>query len=440
MNRSPGQFHSLLRPAPTLSGGRAERCWRRDGLRQSEKLRAVVTGSDWVNELVYVDLSLSDQPLLGYTLAALMARDGTGNVLQEDESPSQSRFNHVVATGARELLKSETSRDVYRASPLDQSPHARQVARTTKVLNAAQSGLQTQRQVSASMLQRLAGPAGDSFRLNPNDSQRGKNQHLAFSATEAGTRSLSVERLAAVDRANADEPSAFIKRAARRAEIVWRKQSKQFASHGAFLQSAEETQPSSSPDFVEHWSIPVTGSAAPQVLLTRLGNSDKLPAASSSGQMERQLSGSALTGRPRRPTSTETLPVNDSSSARPPFSNSLAKPTAMAAAVNETTAGDDASNRTRSEIFSSSLADESSPRFETHARSDRLAAPALAPSLPPLPPPRSNAETPLPVAAANAQRDAKRDEAFARGEDLNVLAAQIDRILKQEARRHGIDV
>jgi hypothetical protein len=44
------------------------------------------------------------------------------------------------------------------------------------------------------------------------------------------------------------------------------------------------------------------------------------------------------------------------------------------------------------------------------------------------------------MAAATARIGARQVEDAAHAEDLSALAARINRILKEEARRHGIDV
>jgi hypothetical protein len=58
----------------------------------------------------------------------------------------------------------------------------------------------------------------------------------------------------------------------------------------------------------------------------------------------------------------------------------------------------------------------------------------------PLRPPDEPGIAVLPVAAATAQRDARHEEAAAQVEDLSLMAAQIERILNEQARRHGINV
>jgi len=69
-----------------------------------------------------------------------------------------------------------------------------------------------------------------------------------------------------------------------------------------------------------------------------------------------------------------------------------------------------------------------------------VAPTALTPALSPLLPPAFAGAPPLPVAADTARRIAWRDEVEAQETDLSVLAAQVKRILDEEARRHGIDV
>jgi hypothetical protein len=71
--------------------------------------------------------------------------------------------------------------------------------------------------------------------------------------------------------------------------------------------------------------------------------------------------------------------------------------------------------------------------------SERIAPPAVAPSLPRLLPPQGASE-PAPALAAQIARQDARQEAMRSEDDLAGLAANIKRILDEEARRHGIDV
>lgn len=72
--------------------------------------------------------------------------------------------------------------------------------------------------------------------------------------------------------------------------------------------------------------------------------------------------------------------------------------------------------------------------------SPNLAPTVLTPALWPLLPPPSAGAPVSPVAADSVRRIAWRDEVEAQQTDLSVLAAQVKRILDEEARRHGIDV
>ncbi len=73
---------------------------------------------------------------------------------------------------------------------------------------------------------------------------------------------------------------------------------------------------------------------------------------------------------------------------------------------------------------------------------ERIAPPALAPSLPPLSPltpaPQTAASGVLPLASETARQGAREEATPA--EDLDALAAKIKFILDEQARRHGIDV
>lgn len=70
----------------------------------------------------------------------------------------------------------------------------------------------------------------------------------------------------------------------------------------------------------------------------------------------------------------------------------------------------------------------------------RIAPATLTPSLAALKSPPTSGEAVLPIAAVTARQGARAREAVAQGDDLNVLAVQIKRILDEDARRHGIDV
>jgi hypothetical protein len=72
--------------------------------------------------------------------------------------------------------------------------------------------------------------------------------------------------------------------------------------------------------------------------------------------------------------------------------------------------------------------------------SPNLAPTVLTPELSPLLPPPAAGSPPIAAAADAARRIAWRDEVEAHETDLSTLAAQMKRILDEEARRHGIDV
>jgi hypothetical protein len=74
------------------------------------------------------------------------------------------------------------------------------------------------------------------------------------------------------------------------------------------------------------------------------------------------------------------------------------------------------------------------------ATSARIAPPTIAASLPPLQPPQMVNMPASTLAAFLAQQGAKQEESATPAEDLSKLAAQIKRILDEEARRYGIDV
>src|SRR5262249_18485968 len=90
--------------------------------------------------------------------------------------------------------------------------------------------------------------------------------------------------------------------------------------------------------------------------------------------------------------------------------------------------------------LSSTLAPPINSEVREQRDSPELAPTVLTHDLSPLLPPASAGSPALPVAAEAARRIAWRDEVEAHSTDLSVLAAQMKRILDEEARRHGIDV
>jgi hypothetical protein len=86
--------------------------------------------------------------------------------------------------------------------------------------------------------------------------------------------------------------------------------------------------------------------------------------------------------------------------------------------------------------------DNFDPRMEdapsTSGWAKQIEPPITAPQLPPLIPPQMIGMPVVPVATATIRREARAEERA--DEDLDLLATRIQRILDEEARRHGIDV
>lgn len=86
--------------------------------------------------------------------------------------------------------------------------------------------------------------------------------------------------------------------------------------------------------------------------------------------------------------------------------------------------------------------DNFDPRMEdapsTSGWAKQIEPPVTAPQLPPLIPPQMIGMPVVPVATATIRREARAEEMA--DEDLDLLATRIQRILDEEARRHGIDV
>jgi hypothetical protein len=85
-------------------------------------------------------------------------------------------------------------------------------------------------------------------------------------------------------------------------------------------------------------------------------------------------------------------------------------------------------------------AESSITDFQARRSSSNFSPPSVTPSLPPLLPAVSPGSPTLPLASATSRYGAWRGEVDAPETDLSLLAAQMKRILDEEARRHGIDV
>jgi hypothetical protein len=258
------------------------------------------------------------------------------------------------------------------------------------------------------------------------------------------------------------EPARCVQRVAHRIEAAFQRHALRTHDLATAVVRRGKALPVDLQWLTDHWSMPINGPTASAAILTRLASSASLPdrgsrpdvagepfRANSNGnepapvivepshKQPRQISASSAVHQSR---------IAKHSQQLAPWDKHVSQPWSSQA--------DDTAETVASRIFSepplpqtgaaeqwSSLAPASAQAVPllTPANAPAIAPPSLTPSLPPLHSHQQD-DSILPIAAATAQRQARFAEEIAHGEDLTLLAERIERILKQEARRHGIDV
>ncbi len=471
----------------TLSGGRAPGCWRQDLSRETWRLTGIRRGSRWVEDLLNFDLRLTDQPLLGRTLAALMAQDVVRQAPRAEPTPSRAKFGEAAPSRQREPKRAaEAGTQRSSAAPDGVKDPMRGSASGSNPPDSTQEVMELPPQVETSLLRRIA--AASALLLKEDSDKRtdgfveGTNDRdtIASPAQSSSTRkrlkddffqgpslrgktqlqSALVEGRASVAPVSQFENITLAERAAQRVETALRQD---LSARDLSQTSTARIKSDRSRwlSLADNWSIPLNGPNASADLLIRLANLNLLPEHGSRRDSERETTraNSSRSGTVQPP-SDYILDRSGPFTARQPIDHahsqfqqqsSWTKPTneswpapgdeVFAAAASSALAGPLHSTTNDAEqAFLQATADRQTAPSQMQTTTPSIAPPSLTPSLLPLHPPRTSGEEVLPVAVITAQRDARADEVTARGEDLTLLASRIERILNDEARRHGIDV
>ena len=415
----------------SLSGGRAAESWCRELASGTQWVTAAINSCNWLNELVEIDLWVSRYPLFGHSLQALTNRERTNTGATESSAPrtpaSQPVNGNPRSSKTRPTVAGEpfdvSSKDAGANRPASRSKNTWSTSVTEQVLRL-------QAQAGISLLRRHAGQDNS---LDNVDSQTVKTRIQPRSDRARVPADLRRET----------KPGALLARAARRAERAWfagapdRRGFDRFTTH-------TRAPAASSPSFAADWSRTVAGLRASAELLTVLANSGRGLDGRSPGLEDRERS-------------TNSAAANSDTTAPPSNSHWRGAPSASAAnkhyeetqwpregAKRALVTGVESSSRPfaadSTSLLFSPLPSRTVEGIAELPSEIRLAPPTVTPSPVTLRPPADPAVPVLPVAAASAQRGAKAEEAIAQGEDLTLLAARIERLLNQEARRHGIDV
>jgi hypothetical protein len=416
MNQAHGPLSSASDFLSIFEGGRSPEFWRQQHARRVEWTNTIQRSSGWLEEIVNVDLELSGQPLLGDTLAALMSRHAGPKTVATDSAAARATFSEPTRIGERESnARADFNRRKSFRALLDRVPEPKRAVFTPRIStknDRAEGVLQLQQQAGSSLLRRIAAEAREfsDFLSEPGggvDANGGKRNSAHSinvaerlrrdrlrAATLAAAQSTVAERFSPPTRITPVEAATLLERAARRIKMTLVSESLLRRA----LSSAVEPGGASRHDLrslTDHWSMPLSGPVASANILMRLASADR---------------------------SLDLL--NDAAkdiSSVDPLEQSLA------------------SSRVPQPVYDSTASASQTTRSSTPTDAPAIAPPSVTQSLPPLHSHKQD-DVVVPVAAATAQRQARIEEHIAREDDLPLLAERLDRILKQEARRHGIDV
>ncbi len=445
-------------PGPTpkmvLVDGRAPACWQRNLARSTARLDALRRACTWLEAPVAVRIRLRDEPLLGHCLAALTGQAARPAEPQPETSRPRrfrsARPEHAtkrqrsmapgrnwgaIASQSGDLKKPVTAKPPPQAS--DKQPSRRR----------APAPLQLELETNRALLNRLAGETV--LAADPNRPRRQRpREPLAPKARVSP--STSQESAARQD---------WLRDLARRAERSLRQDGLD-PGPMPWRVSGRQLEPGLIPSLADQWAVSLKGRSASAALLAHLANlpvglrnssghetqpwtaSSHAPGARSPGQavMPGAEAARPWTASPhipgdRSPGQAVTPGVGAGQPRAVPdhFPVSRSLERSLTPAGGQDLAG---SGLTGGATVGGSRTENAGVE---PAPTARIAPPRVRPSLPPLLTPQLANEPPLTMATATVRQEA-RQETTAAGEDLNLLADRIKRILDEEARRHGINV
>ncbi len=450
-----------------LSGSRSPIYWARDLSRRTERLAMMRRACDWIEELMEVNPQICDQPLMGHSLAALTEEEPRPPGVSSAQPRKEQRPFHEPESASKRNSRNAAARTTRSSPPEIVYPPARpfqpRISNMRRIAERSQANdppeiiYNLQPQVEGSLLRRVAGLPDDAF----------------------GVSAMSRE-LIPTPRRSSRTPPVLNERMKRR---DWRDLMAQRtagsllrnwtgASHTAST-ATQATSPNGqkqtvSPSLTEHaieqivslslteqWLTPLSGTQAPANTLAQLANVAGTHDAGTNNEMKRAREQAHIIPRslPHLPEfsgwpETAVNRNQDFVDAATPGSASRRLETTLppqppARFMPEDDLWHGVTREQTVAIPSSPATDSWRPAYSREnvgsAPAD-IAPPTLTPSLPPLRPPQAPGVTALPVVAATAYQGARQEQSIAQEKDLDLLAAQIKRIIDDEARRHGIDV
>lgn len=434
---------NIVRRRPrALRGGKAPLYWKRELSNLTEGLGSMPRRCDWVGEIAETHPRLLSEPLLGTCLTAVtstrVARSDSN-----DDAPENRLTSPSLTSNRGKEFESEPA-------ALSQRKQIRSPAATNQKSEGArhfEMASQLPRRVPDSLL-RHAAPDALHFAENLIGSTSSLPHGGASSPPVNSSQKMTrLEWLQVVaDRAARRWTNDWIFPSTRKysspaVTVAWYNKSR--APEASPQSRASDTTASAPPATVEtnflpllndDWLLPIGGQQASPQLLTSLVKHPRTERGTPEQIHRSTETFNGINSEPRGlPSSPDPLTTGRRSFAEgPEFSRPLEK-------MFDRQSPDLAANSDRTLQSSPPESTINCEEREQRASPD-LAPIALTPALSPLLPPSSAGSPVMPVAADTARRIAWRDEVEAHETDLGVLAAQMKRILDEEARRHGIDV
>lgn len=456
-----------------LRGGKAPAYWKRDLSRQTTRLSTVLRTCAWLKELAEVQPSVFAQPIFGSCLGEITSGSIARSDLKKTETSRAGARSNPLVSGSRRtewkgarstsasILPSTPAMDSFRSGP--NNSESSQLSDQTSIRGnngdqqniddfspllppAATSNLSQSRvatnslshlppQADRSLLERFAGTPIDVF----SEKDHSSDQASPVLRNVPGSSPSSSPLLPVLGHQDWRHLIAY--RAGKRWLRNWPSATRSVATVPAFfnepLQRSTPTR-NFSPLLVGQWSTSLIGQRVPPEVLSYL--------------VKELGSDDARRASEIKPARIDTERNGKFSPVRSEFSGQ--SPSAEQGNWNHSQQNFAAKHferflPDREQRSLTQDLDQSFPsRPEQPVTTDELewqssskyAPPAMAPSLPPLHTARAPDATPMHVASATARQGASRAEAVAQEQDLSLLAAQMKRILDDEARRHGVDV
>lgn len=435
------QSRSLPVRANVLRSGQAPKVWKRELLQQTDRMVTVLRSSAWLKVLVAGHPAFLKQPLLGNCLSEITSNGPPpSDVTNTESSRGATHFNRTTPVSrdmnrkVAEWAGSALSRQMPRTDPVAAAVAADIIAEPAKGQGKRDMVSHLPPRVEGSLLKRFAGAVVEFSR----DNERSAPRSLSLPRN----RPRSSSPIVMSSHRHQHWRNLVAHRAAQKWLGDWPSSGQRVSDAGTFLNVPAENSAadaSAPPLLGEQWVTPLIGPGTSREMLVQLVNLVGPEAMRRTSEVKRSTV---------KPTGNKsfTAPSN-----LPGQEISGPKSTSM----NDSSPGFGGIHfekiiRDRDQQLLIQQIDRDQPEhpfatpFATNERrsgdSLNFAPPALSGSLPPLLPTASPGAPALPLAADTARQGAWRDEVRAQEKDLNLLAAQIKRILDAEARRHGIDV